>query len=112
MLVAPEHAAVPDVFEAVFVNHDCHDVRVDLECRDERVRELFDDLSFLLGCPAFAHLENNDGHDNSLTGSMGTADIYFLVCRDSATAKRTLFLCADCPLTSPQHSARFSAASQ
>ena len=79
MLVAPEHAAVPDVFEAVLIDHDRDKIRFDSERGDEGVRELFYDPAFLFLGPAFADFENDDGHDTTLTGSMGTADIYFLV---------------------------------
>ncbi len=62
VLIAAEHAAVTDVLGTVLVDHDRDEVRVDLERRDERVRELFYDLSLLFRGPAFAHLEYNDGH--------------------------------------------------
>jgi len=68
-----------DVFEAVLIDHDRDEVRVDLERRDERVRELFYDPAFLFRGPAFADFENDDGHDSTLTGSMGTAAIYSLL---------------------------------
>ena len=84
MLVAPEYAAVADVFEAVLVDHDRDEVRLDLQRRDERVRELFDDPAFLFGCPAFANFEYYYGHGNSLKYDMGTDDIYSLPRLDSA----------------------------
>ena len=67
VLVAAEHAAMADVLEAVLVDHDRDEIRVDRERRDEGVRELFDDPSFLFRGPAFAHLEYYDGHCSTLT---------------------------------------------
>ena len=66
MLIAAEHAAVADVFEAVLVDHDRDEIRVDLERGDKGVRELFDNFAFLFRGPAFANFENYYGHDSSL----------------------------------------------
>jgi len=62
VLIAPEHAAVADVLETVLIDHDRDKVRVDLERGNKGTCELFDDPAFLFRGPAFAHLENNDGH--------------------------------------------------
>jgi len=79
VFVTAEDAAVADVFQAVLVDHDGDEPRVDPERGDKGVGEFLYDPAFLVGGPAFADFENNDGHDTTLTGSMGTADIYFLV---------------------------------
>jgi hypothetical protein len=78
VLVAPEHAAMTDVFEAVLIDHDRDEIRVDLQRRDKGVRELFYDPAFLFRGPAFANFEYNDGHGSSLKYDMGTDDIYSL----------------------------------
>jgi len=70
---------VTDVFQTVLVDHDRDELRVDPERGDKGVGEFLYDPAFLVGGPAFADFENDDGHDTTLTGSMGTADIYFLV---------------------------------
>jgi hypothetical protein len=62
VLVAPEHAAMTKVFEAVLIDHDRDEIRVDLERGDKGVRELFDNFAFLFRGPAFAHLKNYYGH--------------------------------------------------
>lgn len=68
-----------DVFQTVLVDHDRDEPRVDPERGDKGVGEFLYDPAFLVGGPAFADFENDDGHDSTLTGSMGRADIYFLV---------------------------------
>jgi hypothetical protein len=67
VFVTAEHAAMADVFEAVLVDHDRDEIRIDLERSDKGVREFFDNFAFLFRGPAFAHLEYNDGHNSTLT---------------------------------------------
>ena len=76
VFVTAKHTAMADVFEAVFVDHDRDEIRVDLESGDKGVCELFDNLAFLFRGPAFAHLENYDGHSfTCVPGVMGRAGI-------------------------------------
>ncbi len=67
MLVAAEHSAVADVLEAVLVDHDRDEIRVDIQRRYKGVRELFDDPAFLFRGPAFAYFEYYYGHVSTLT---------------------------------------------
>ncbi len=51
-----------DILEAVFIDHDRNEIRVDFQRGYKGAGELFDDPAFLFGSPAFAHFENYDGH--------------------------------------------------
>jgi hypothetical protein len=76
VLIAAEHAAMADVFEAVLIDHDRNEIRVDIERGNKGVRKLFDNFAFLFRGPAFAHLENYYGHSFTFTiGSIGQAGI-------------------------------------
>lgn len=52
-----------DILKAVLIDHDRNEIRIDFQRRDKGIGELFNNPAFLFCSPAFAHFENNNGHD-------------------------------------------------
>jgi hypothetical protein len=65
-----------DIFEAVLVDHDRNEVRIDPERGNKGVRELLDNFAFLFRGPAFSDFEYYDGHTFTFdTESIGRTGI-------------------------------------
>jgi hypothetical protein len=82
MLVAPEHTTMANILETVLVDHNRNQIRIDFQCGNKRVGELFDDPAFLFSVPAFAHFKNNDGHDFTFLLRKYRADRYLAAFQD------------------------------
>ena len=54
-----------NIFQFVFIDQDCHKVRLDTERRNECVREFFCDFAFLGGGKALSQIQYNNRHKDT-----------------------------------------------